>query len=250
MNKKTLFKIASVILCVSYIVAYNAPASFKLQAVLIGFFISFVSIFISLGFGIKQKGFINYLILPVLFSASSFFTAYFFQNLKLGFAVFVATIFGVLLYVNLLCQNIFLVNAEKKEEIPLTSVSRVFTFILGQLSLFLLGLMIIKAPFFIGIKVVLFFIATTLLSKFNFSNIKLVYKVKLEPLVVGILSSNAMVALSLFELEDIYRSLILVSLFYIHFDILENLLNSSLSKKIIGEYLLIIISIIILIKIF
>jgi hypothetical protein len=241
-DKRFRFGLTSVFIFTLFLCSFLVGEENKLQY--IGIFGSIALIFelITIRFGIATRGVWRFFPLPALFITGSFLLAFYFQNLKIIFSLFLCTTTGILNYILLLALNVIAVSKEKGVEIPLVATAKTFLSLLSQHIVFISSVVILKTPVFSLINPLGVFLVGFMLAAMNFSQSGR-GDYKIQSLVAGLAMVEASYLLSFTKIEDIYRALVLVAVFYITTNAIELGESYQLKKRNIMEYIAIMFSI-------
>ena len=236
LSKRTTFIIASVVILALLLYCFLTPASFRLQASIIGFVGSVVATILVLWFAKRLKSFFISLIMPFFLLLALFFISYFFQSLSLSFNVLFSVVATIIYYFTLLSINVFLVAEDRQNGIPLLRPAGTYAFLIVQFALFLLVALLYKIPVpILGATPMAFFIVYFLGLSYFWSQGEIALGRGLA-ITVAILSSQFFYALSFFPMEDLFRSLIVNAGFYVLVNTLYSLEKNTFRTKQIVEY--------------
>jgi len=250
-NKKIRFLSASVVLFVLLLYSFTAPANIRLQITVFATLVLSIISILALFFSYKQKSFLISLILPILFGFSSFMVSFFFQNLSLLFIITFSLYSSVLYYVSLLALNIFLVSDERQNAIPLVRPAKTFLTLVTLHSLFLFITVVYKLPFPFYVQSLLALISIYLVALEYWWLVRIRISYALDNLekrrrafvsntafVISFLSSQVFVSLCFLPIEDFFRSLFVITTFYITSSLMESFESNLFKKKQIVEYIM------------
>lgn len=235
MSKRQKFLLTSIFLAlgISFLPTLEAPLRFGGIG---GIFL--LTLFLS-GWALSHRA-LNLLILPSFLSLGASITYPLLPLRPLLNGLFLAG-FIFLFYLSLLTQNIFKVASEKV--IPLLRAAQTICFLLTIFAVFLNFTAFYKLDLSITSQLVLVLVTSLFLSWQALGVMKLGGggnrgQIVLISLLLGLGILEISLGLGLFPLKALMRALFLTTCFYVGLGIAQHYLRHSLTRRVIGEYLL------------
>jgi len=246
--KRFLFIIASIILSsTTFFIYFVDPNSRNwVLFVLILIFTLLSAIFIKLV--LKKVSVFTFVILPsaLLFGLGA--VSIFFPNLNLYFlaALWLGGTFAF--YITFLILNIYAVVLEKDVKLPLLRAASATAALISSLALFLIFTAIYKVDAVFAVQGILIFLATYLVNRFYFwsATVDTPISFEKEAFLGALVAFEISVATAFMPLEAFFRGFLLISIAYVVNGLLLSRLKHSLSRRVVAEYVSVLVFVLIL----
>lgn len=194
-----------------------------------------------------------FLILPLFLVLGFSSLAIFFPNINLPFRLALWLIGTFIFYVNFLILNVFAVALEKGAGLPLLRAAVTVSSLVVSAALFFIFTAIYKIEVIFPLQSGLVFLSTYLINRWYFWSASLekhYLNFEKEAFLGALVTFEVAVATAFMPLESFFRGFLLISIVYVTNGLLLHRLKHSLSKRVVGEYALVIILVVILLMVF
>ena len=165
-----------------------------------------------------------------------------FPNFSVFFRLLVYIFYLISYYFSILIGNILFVVSEEGEKIPLLRAAQAASYVISTGTLFLLLTALYKTDTYfifqsLGVFVAGFILSFQVLSLTKYLGSKMFEKISEGSFLFSILLFESSLSFSFIPLKSFSRALVISGFFYLFIGIYQNFLTKSLNRKVLFEYL-------------